>query len=239
MAPGLGLSLQSLPPSFRALVLGSSGAIGSALEGMLAADPRCGSVVGLHRHSQPAIDYDDEESIGAAAEKVAAMGPFHLIINAAGVLHTAQFQPEKKLADLGYSQMLATFHANTFGPALVLRHFAGQLAVERSLLVFLSARVGSIDDNRLGGWYSYRASKAALNMLVKTASIELKRLRRNSVLVALHPGTVASNLSRPFRGDTIGRTPAVAAAQILTVLDGLTPTDTGKFLSYSGEEVPW
>lgn len=239
MAPRLGLSLQSLPPSFRALVLGSSGAIGRALENMLAADSRCGFVVGLHRHSRPAIDFDDEGSVAAAAETMAAGGPFHLIVNAIGVLHSAQFQPEKKLADLHYSQMMATFRANTFGPALVLRHFAGQLAAERSLFAFLSARVGSIDDNRLGGWYSYRASKAALNMLVKTASIELKRSRRNSALVAIHPGTVTSNLSRPFGGERFGRTPEVAAAQILAVLDGLAPADTGKFLSYSGEELPW
>ena len=147
--------------------------------------------------------------------------------------------PEKRLADLNYPQMEATFQANTFGPALVLRHFAPLLHGERAIMAMLSAKVGSIGDNRLGGWYSYRASKAALNMLIKTAAIEVARSQKNSVLVALHPGTVNSRLSRPFRGEAIGRPAHDAAADMLRVLDVLTPTDSGSFRSYNGAELPW
>jgi NAD(P)-dependent dehydrogenase (short-subunit alcohol dehydrogenase family) len=120
-----------------------------------------------------------------------------------------------------------------------MRHFAPLLAGERAIMAMLSAKVGSIGDNRLGGWYSYRASKAALNMLVKTAAIEVARTQKNSVLVALHPGTVNSRLSKPFRGEIIGRPAQAAAADMLQVLDALTPADSGSFRSYNGAELPW
>jgi NAD(P)-dependent dehydrogenase (short-subunit alcohol dehydrogenase family) len=106
-------------------------------------------------------------------------------------------------------------------------------------MAFLSAKVGSIGDNRLGGWYSYRASKAALNMLVKTASIELRRTHPGAAVVALHPGTVKSALSRPFRGDEIGREAAQAAGEMWQVLQGLGAEDNGRFLAYDGESLPW
>ena len=144
-------------------------------------------------------------------------GKFHLIINAAGLLHNAEFMPEKKLADLSYAQLEATFRANTFGPALVLRHFSPLLDGQRGVLAVLSAKVGSIEDNRLGGWYSYRASKAALNMLLKTAAIEVRRSKPNAVLVSLHPGTVNTGLSKPFKGDQIGRAAMDAARDMLGV----------------------
>lgn len=233
------MKLALLPPSFRALIIGSSGAIGAAFEAALAARPDCGLVVGLHRNSNPAINFDDEGSIEDAAHAVAPLGPFHMIVNAAGLLHSSEVRPEKRLNDLSYDQLLATFTANTFGPALVLRHFSKLLSSEFGVMAHLTAKVGSIGDNRLGGWYSYRASKAALNMIVKTASIELSRKPGRNVLVAIHPGTVRSKLSRPFNGDAIGRTPEIAAAEMLAVLEGLELADTGKFLSYSGEELPW
>jgi NAD(P)-dependent dehydrogenase (short-subunit alcohol dehydrogenase family) len=122
---------------------------------------------------------------------------------------------------------------------MVLRHFAPLLDRERAIMAMLSAKVGSIGDNRLGGWYSYRASKAALNMLVKTAAIEMARSQAESVLVALHPGTVNSALSRPFRGESIGRPAHDAAADMLRVLDTLTPSDSGSFKSYNGADLPW
>lgn len=231
--------MQSFPQGFRALVLGASGGIGGAFVQCLQSDPRCSSVVGLHRKSEPSVDFDDEASVQRAAEALKAQGPFHLIINAAGLLHTPQFMPEKRLGQLHYAQMEATFRANAFGPALVLAHFAPLLARERGVLAMLSAKVGSIGDNRLGGWYSYRASKAALNMFVKTAAIEVQRNQPQAVLVALHPGTVDSALSQPFRGAEIGRPPAVAAAEMLAALDGLTPAESGGFFSYSGERLPW
>ena len=148
--------------------------------------------------------------------------------------------PEKRLGQLHYAQMEATFRTNTFGPALVLAHFAPLLPKQgRGLLAVLSAKVGSIGDNRLGGWYSYRASKAALNMLLKTASIEVARTHPQAVLVALHPGTVDSALSAPFNGAEIGRPAQDAAADLLRVLDGLSPQASGGFYAYSGAPLPW
>ncbi|NMM91554.1 short-chain dehydrogenase [Rhodococcus sp. SRB_17] len=231
--------MRSFPDGFRALVLGASGALGAAFVQCLQAEQRCGSVRGLHRRSDPAMDFDDEASVARAAGALRTQGPFHLIVLAAGLLHTPQFMPEKRLAQLHYAQMEATFRANALGPALVLAHFSPLLARERGVLAVLSAKVGSIGDNRLGGWYSYRASKAALNMFVKTAAIEVQRSQPQAVLAALHPGTVDSPLSRPFRGAEIGRPAVVAASEMLRVLDALTPAETGGFFSYQGERLPW
>lgn len=231
--------MNSLPDQFHALVIGASGSIGSAFVDLLGSLPRCASVHGLHRHSTPHVDFADENSVAEAARVLGTGRRYHLIINAAGLLHSEAFMPEKRLADLNTMQMQATFQANTFGPALVMRHFVSLLASERAILAMLSAKVGSIGDNRLGGWYSYRASKAALNMMVKTAAIEVARNQKNSVLVALHPGTVSSRLSQPFRGESIGRPAHDAAADMLHVMDALTPADSGSFRSYNGAELPW
>lgn len=231
--------MHNFPDQFRALVIGSSGAIGAALVAALEQQARCGAVLGLHRQSTPRIDFSDEASIAEAARRLASAGPYHLIINATGMLHQGGLMPEKRLADLNYAHLQTIFQVNTLGPALVLRYFTPLLDAERGVLAVLSAKVGSIGDNRLGGWYGYRASKAALNMLVKTAAIELARSNKQSVLVALHPGTVNSALSRPFRGEQIGRPAADVAVDLLQVLDGLTASDSGSFRSYSGEILPW
>jgi NAD(P)-dependent dehydrogenase (short-subunit alcohol dehydrogenase family) len=223
----------------RALVVGASGGIGAAFVAQLKAQRPDAQVVGLHRQSQPAVDFADEASIGQAAAELSLQGKFHLIIVATGVLHSASMSPEKKLADVNYAQLQQTFLTNTFGPALVMRHFAPLLDAQRGVLAVLSGKVGSIEDNRLGGWYSYRASKAALNMLLKTAAIEVKRANPNAVLVALHPGTVNSALSKPFKGETLGRPAADAATDMLRVIDSLAPGDTGRFMAYSGEALPW
>ena len=233
------MQMQSFPDGFRALVIGASGGIGAALVEALRGDPRCASVITLSRASAPALDLADPASIEQAAAAVAGQGPFQLIINAAGVLHDADFMPEKRLADLNQAQLLRTFQINTFGPALVLRHFSGLLDRQRGVLAMLSAKVGSIGDNRLGGWYSYRASKAALNMLIRTAAIEVRRSQPNAVLLALHPGTVNSRLSQPFRGAEIGRPAAKAAQDLLRVVDSAGPEASGGFYAYSGEELPW
>lgn len=231
--------LASFPDGFRALIIGASGGIGQAMVQHLTVEPRCAAVVGLHRHSEPRINFDEEASIASAADALRAGGKFHLIINAAGLLHNGKVSPEKKLADLNYVQLEATFRTNTFGPALVLRHFTPLLDARRGVLALLSAKVGSIEDNRLGGWYSYRASKAALNMLLKTAAIEVKRSNPQAVLVSLHPGTVNTGLSKPFKGEQIGRPAPAAACDMLNVLAQLTPADTGGFFSYTGERLPW
>ena len=231
--------MASLPDGYRAVVIGASGGIGSALLDRLNADPRCADARGLHRGSTIPIDFDDEASIASAAAALKPRGSLHLVVNAAGLLHRPGFMPEKRMSDLHYAQLTETFRVNTFGPALVLRHFAPLLAVDRSVMAFLSAKVGSIEDNRLGGWYGYRASKAALNMIVRTAAVELARVKPAAVIVALHPGTVRSALSRPFRGDTIGRPVDGAAARLLGLLDGLGSDDSGRFVSYDGQRLPW
>lgn len=231
--------MNTFPDGFRALIIGASGGIGAAFVDALTENPRCGKVLGLHRHSHPAIDFDDEASVAAAAAELAQQAKFHLIINATGVLHSPGAMPEKKLSDLNYAQLMDTFRINTFGPALVLRHFTPLLDLERSAMALISAKVGSIEDNRLGGWYSYRASKAALNMLIKTAAIEVKRSKPQAVLVSLHPGTVNSKLSQPFRGAEIGRPAADAAQDMLSVINQLTPADTGGFYTYDGKVLPW
>jgi NAD(P)-dependent dehydrogenase (short-subunit alcohol dehydrogenase family) len=237
--PATAPDLSSFPNGFRALVIGASGGIGQAIVQHLTSAPHCAKVIGLHRHSKPRIDFDNEASIANAADGLRGGGKFHLIINAAGLLHSDDFMPEKKLGDLNYTQLEATFRVNTFGPALVLRHFAPLLATERAVLALISAKVGSIEDNRLGGWYSYRASKAALNMLLKTAAIELRRSNPNAVLVSLHPGTVNTGLSKPFKGEQIGRVPQDAASDMLNTLNHLQPGDTGSFVAYNGERLPW
>jgi NAD(P)-dependent dehydrogenase (short-subunit alcohol dehydrogenase family) len=231
--------MQSLPGGYRAVVVGASGAIGAAFVAQLNDDPRCASVQALHRGSVPSIDYGREASVAEAAAALRGAAPFHLVVVATGVLHTAAFAPEKRLADLEGASLEALFRVNVIGPALVLRHFAPLLARERSVLAVLSAKVGSIGDNRLGGWYGYRASKAALNMVLKTASIELRRTHPGALLAALHPGTVASALSRPFRGDEIGQPPAQATASMLAALDALQPDDSGAFVAYDGTRLPW
>ena len=223
----------------KALVIGAGGAIGAAFAEVLRADPRRPHVIALNRHSDPPLDYGREETVAAAAEVLRAHAPFQVVIVATGVLHTAAAQPEKRLADLQLASMEEVFRLNTFGPALVLRHVAPLLDRQRSVMAFLSAKVGSIGDNRLGGWYSYRASKAALNMLVKTASIELRRTHPGAAVVALHPGTVKSALSRPFRGDEIGREAAQAAGEMWQVLQGLGAEDSGRFVAYDGQSLPW
>lgn len=231
--------LKILPNPFNALVIGSSGTIGSAFMDLLKNNPSCSGVVGIHRQSEYSLDYQDPASIESCANALAAAGPFQLIINTIGVLHSQDWMPEKKLDDLNAEQLSELFKINTIGPALTIRHFYKLLDPQHAIMVSLSAKVGSIEDNRLGGWYSYRASKAALNMLIKTASIELARTKPKVALIAMHPGTVNSRLSKPFRGEQIGRAPQDAVADMFQVIQNLQLTDSGSFLTYSGEKLPW
>jgi NAD(P)-dependent dehydrogenase (short-subunit alcohol dehydrogenase family) len=228
-----------LPKPFTALVIGSSGTIGSHFVKLLERHPSCSKVIGIHRNSPHAIDYHQPETIENSASSLASAGPFQLIINTIGVLHSEQWMPEKKLDDLNQTQLSAMFNTNTIGPALTIKYFSKLLDPKHGVMATLSAKVGSIEDNRLGGWYSYRASKAALNMIIKTASIEFARTKPNIALIALHPGTVNSELSQPFRGQQIGRDPLEAASDMLNVLANVAKEDSGSFLSYSGEKLPW
>lgn len=232
------IPMQSFGPEYRALVIGSSGALGQAFCELLRGDPGCAALTDLSRSTQPCLDLERPESIGAAAAAVADRGPFHLIVLATGVLHRGQVQPERSLAAIDAEALQVLFQVNTLGPALVLKHFL-PLLERQGAMAALSAKVGSIEDNRLGGWYAYRSSKAALNMLLKTAAIELARQRPEARLLSLHPGTVISSLSQPFRGSASARPAIQAAAELLTVIDQSTAQDSGSFLSYDGERLPW
>jgi len=217
------------------LVIGASGGLGAAL-----ADAAGEGVVRLSRRSEPSLDLRDEASIAAAAAHFPP-GSLRRVILATGFLHDERFTPEKAMRQLDAAHMAQSFTLNTIGPALVMKHFLPRLRREgRAVFAVLSARVGSIGDNRLGGWWSYRASKAALNQCVRNAAIEAARSHREAVVVAIHPGTVATGLSGPFaKAGLEVQTPAEAAVRILAVLEGLTPEQSGGFFDHLGKAVPW
>ncbi len=240
----------SAPPakSRLALVIGAGGGLGAALVQTLTATGPLGidSVLALGRATQPALDYKDEASLEKAAAWVAAQcaaqgAELRLLLVASGFLHGVQGQPERSWAHLDANYLSEVFRINTIGPALVMKHFLPLLPRQgRCVAGFVSAKVGSIGDNALGGWYGYRASKAALNQLVKTAAIELTRRNPQAVCVAIHPGTIATALSEPFAktGLTV-RSPAEAAADLLGMLPGLTPANSGALVDYKGQTLPW
>ena len=232
------MTLHSLGSGYKALVIGASGSIGHAFCQLLRADPNCASVRELSRSSSPALDLETPTSIAEAAAALAGEAPYQLILHTAGLLHRDGIAPEKSLAAIEADALQAVFQVNTLGPALVLRHFL-PLLDKQGAMAMLSAKVGSIGDNRLGGWYTYRASKAALNMLIKTAAIELARSKPKARLLSLHPGTVTSPLSQPFRGAAAARPAEQAAAEMLRVIDALGPEHSGSFHAYDGQPLPW
>ncbi|WP_417769868.1 SDR family NAD(P)-dependent oxidoreductase [Stappia sp.] len=234
-------ALNSFPSGGVAVVIGASGGLGSAFLSRLEGSGRFAHVVGCSRRGVPRIDLEDEASIADAAAHVAGLGELRLVVDATGILSDGAMVPEKALARIDANQMARSFRINAIGPALLIRHFAPLFPRQgKSVFATLSARVGSIGENALGGWISYRAAKAALNQIVRTASIELARSRPEHVLLALHPGTVETALSRPFaRSGLAIRTPDEAAGRLLTVIDGVDGGDTGSFLSYTGERLPW
>ena len=239
--------LPALRPGYRAAVIGASGAIGGAVAARLEADPNCAETLRLQRAGPLHIDLADEASVAAAAE---AAGELDLIFIATGALYvevTGEAErrpPEKALSHIDPLALAAAFQINALGPALAIKHFSSRLPRDRrSILAALSARVGSIGDNRLGGWHGYRAAKAALNQILRGAAIELRRRRPQAVVAALHPGTVESGLSRPFRpqgaADEGVSSPEEAAANLLGVLNELTPEQSGGFWDYAGRAIPW
>jgi NAD(P)-dependent dehydrogenase (short-subunit alcohol dehydrogenase family) len=231
--------MHSLPEDYRALVFGASGAMGQAFVQALNSDPRCAKVCGVSLQSLPGFDLLDESSIATCAQALAAQGPFHLVLDATGALTLNGRGPEKRLDELDAPHLLNAFHLNAVGPSLLLKHFAPLLASgQRVIWGKLSARVGSIEDNRKGGWYGYRSAKAALNMLLQTASIEIARRRPLVVVAALQPGTVQSALSQPFVGQDALH-PDESAQRLLATLDGLQPTGRAQFVDHQGQSIPW
>lgn len=227
-----------------AVVAGASGGVGAALVRALrepgAFHGGFEEVVELSRTGEPAFDIKDEASIAAAAQALAGR-EVRLVINATGFLHGGAFQPEKSLRQLDPAHMLHSFKVNAMGPALMMKHFLPLCPREgRFVFANLSARVGSITDNKLGGWHSYRASKSALNQFMRTSAVELARPRPHAICVSLHPGTVDTRMSQVFAKQGLDvRPPDVAAADLLRVIEGLTPQQTGGFFDYKGEVVPW
>jgi len=236
-------------PSPLTVVLGGTGGVGAALVNTLQA--RGETVLAIGRRTEPALDYTQTESVESCAEQVADRlaqrgETLARLIVATGFLHGetaagSRAEPERSWQHLDADALTHSFAVNAIGPALVMRHFLPLLPRQGlCLAAFFSARVGSIGDNSLGGWYAYRAAKAALNQLVHTAAIELARRNREAVCVALHPGTVDTPLSQPFAKTGLKvRPPEVAAAELLAVMDGLTAAQTGGFFDHQGKTVPW
>lgn len=214
-----------------AVVIGAGGGIGAALVEALAEED-----VPVRGFARTELDVLDEAGIAAAAAGVRAP---ELVIVATGLLHEGERGPEKSVRQLDPEWLARQYAVNAIGPALVAKHFLPIMPTTgRSVFAVLSARVGSISDNRLGGWYGYRASKAALNQIVRTLAIEDKRRNERGIVVALHPGTVDTRLSKPFQ--SAGRdlfSPGRAAVQLLDVIDGLRPADSGKHFAWDGSEI--
>ncbi len=218
-----------------ALIIGSSGGIGSAVAAAL--EVRGVAVTGLSRSSD-GLDVTDETSVENVLSGLE--GPYDLVLVASGALEVNGAEPEKTLQAVTAKALADQFSVNCIGPSLVLKHTL-RLLPRKGRVVFavLSARVGSIGDNNLGGWYSYRTAKAALNQMIHTAAIELKRSHKDAICVCLHPGTVATDFTAKYAGRHKTVPPAEAAQNLLAVIDGLEVADTGLFFDWAGKPVTW
>lgn len=249
--PALEMTFSSFQSGLNIAIIGASGGIGSALVQACAADPKSAHIFALSRqgsdHPSPKVtalpfDFTKEASLEAAAEALKAQGPLDMVIIAAGLLQGGGISPEKNMRALDPESFAKSLQINTIGPAMCAKYFLPLLRRDqKAVFAALSARVGSISDNRLGGWYAYRASKAALNMVIKTLSIEHSRRFKDSIIVGLHPGTVDTHLSKPFQNNVPeGKlfTPEFSAAKLLSVIDQLTPEDSGDVFDWAGKRIP-
>lgn len=234
-------------------IIGASGGIGNAFVQLLSKNIDH-TIYAFSRSAPPQlidslanvttgqINYIDENSVQLAAELTQASGPLDLVIVTTGFLHDNTIMPEKSLRELSHESFQKNFLINVVGPALVAKHFLPKLHKnQHAVFSVLSARVGSISDNALGGWYAYRASKAALNMFIKTASIEIARKQKKAIVVGLHPGTVASELSQPFQKNVTPEklfTPEYSTKKLLHVIQKLTKKDSGKIFAWDGKDIP-
>ncbi|WP_262269693.1 SDR family NAD(P)-dependent oxidoreductase [Microvirga yunnanensis] len=241
--------LSSLERPARAVVVGASGGIGSAVTDLLASEG-FDTVHALSRSEmgrslagvrEGRIDIEREATIAAAAEQLAEGAPLRFILVATGLLHDTALQPEKTYRNLDPEHLLRSFRINAIGPALVGKHMLPLVPkTGKSVFAVLSARVGSIEDNRLGGWYGYRASKAALNQFVRTFAIELGRQRPEALCIALHPGTVDTALSHPFQAGIDADkvfSPESSAQRLLAVTNSLTAAHSGQFFAWDGQPI--
>jgi NAD(P)-dependent dehydrogenase (short-subunit alcohol dehydrogenase family) len=233
-------------------LFGATGGIGHAALDALVACPR---VAKIHAFSRTPLatrtakvtahvcDITREESIAAAADVCRSGEPLHLVFVTTGVLHSTTLQPEKTWQSLSANALLESYAVNAVGPALIAKHFLGLLArKEKAVFAALSARVGSIEDNRLGGWHSYRTAKAGLHQILRTCAIELARRNPTAICVSLHPGTVDTGLSQPFQANVPHDrlfTPTVAANHLLQVIDALTPASNGQVFAWDGARIPF
>ena len=244
------------------LIVGASGGIGLAFTRQLLAEEKVDRLFATHRESSAmadlsqlkqeypeklallSLDITQESQVAAIAKSISEeVKRLHLVINCVGILHDGDFQPEKSLRQIQPNNLLRYFEINSIGAILLVKHLLPLLKhPERSILATISAKIGSIGDNQIGGWYGYRASKAALNMFLRTAAIEYKRTSPQTIMVMLHPGTTDTELSKPFQRNVppeklFDRDRTVT--QLLAVLDQLTEKDSGEFFSWDGSRLPW
>ena len=245
------LKLDSLGDNLHVAVIGASGAIGAAMVELLASSPRVERIYACSRSNASvaaektvclSLDLLEDQSIASAAQQITES--LDLVLVTTGVLHEGEsLKPEKSIRDFQPEQFARIFAINTTGPAMVARYFLPKMVRNhKNVFAVLTGRVGSIEDNQMGGWYAYRASKAAMNMIIRNLAIETARRNKSAVVVALHPGTVASNLSEPFQaGVPEGQlfTPGYAAGHLLAVIDRLTPQDSGYLFAWDGEKIPF
>ena len=244
--------LPSMGDDLRVIIIGASGGIGGALAEQLLASPQVEKLYALSRQasdlSSPkaqslAFDFTDEDSVKTIADILRNDGPFDLIILATGLLQGQGITPEKSMRAMSHDAFAKSFEINAIGPAITAKYFLPLLRREgKTVFSALSARVGSISDNRLGGWYAYRASKAALNMILKTLAIEHGRRSKDTIILGLHPGTVDTALSKPFQGNVAeGKlfTPEFCAEKLLDVIDAATPDYSGNLYDWAGKPIPF
>ena len=244
--------LDSFSAPLKIILIGATGGIGKALLERLCNDPNVEAIYAMSRR-QPHLDHpkvkslhidiSNENNIQKTALELEPLGPFDMVLMTTGLLHNENIGPEKSTRDMSLAAFQESFMINSIGPALTAKHFLPLLRRDsKSVFAALSARVGSISDNRLGGWYAYRAAKAALNMILKTLSIEYARKRKHMVILGLHPGTVDTDLSKPFQGNVPdGKlfTADYCAERLLNVINDATPQRTGSLLAWDGKTVPF
>ena len=231
------------------VVIGSSGAIGKSFVESYIKDTDVENIFSFSRSDLPIkdtklhsffIDIEDEESIANAASKIDKSSIDEIIV-ASGILHNEDFGPEKSIRDLNADNLMKVLKVNTVGPAIIGKYFIPLLnKKDKSILAFLSARVGSISDNKTGGWYAYRSSKTALNQIIKNFSIELRRTNPNAIIFGLQPGTVDSNLSEPFKRNVKEGnlfTPDYSVSMLKKIINEASPRNSGSLIAWDGEEI--